>query len=118
MRLNHPAPCHCGDCRDRRHESEDGMRSMFKEALATQLLCASDSNGQVRFLRSCSRLEAMAGLLPDSDIDPSLIGLQYPSRDGHALRIVTLRDMEDARPMGDGGWLLPDGTEIWFRRPQ
>lgn len=85
--------------------------------MSTQLVCASDSIGQVRFLRSCSRLEAMAGLLTDIDIDPTLIGLQYPTRIG-PMHTVSLAEMGDARPLGQDGWLLPDGTEIWFRVAQ
>lgn len=117
MRISHTEPCFCGDCRDRRQDLRQQARDIFKEALVTQLLCASDSDGQVRFLRSCSRLEAMAGLLADSDADPSLIGLQYPTRTG-LMHTVSLVDMGDARPLGQDGWLLPDGTEIWFRVPQ
>lgn len=115
MRISHTKPCFCGDCRDRRQDLRQQARDIFKEALSTQLLCASDSDGQVRFLRSCSRLEAMAGLL--ADIDPALIGLQYPTRTG-LMHTVSLADMDDACPLGQDGWLLPDGTEIWFRVAQ
>ena len=116
MRISHTKPCFCGDCRDRIVDARSRARNIFKEALCADLLSASDSDGQVRILRSRSRLEAMAMRLPEADA--SLIGMQYPLRGGHAMHTVTLAEMEDAQPMGQDGWLLPDGTEIWFRKTQ
>lgn len=116
MRISHTKPCFCGDCRDRNLDDRSRARSIFAETLHADLLSASDSDGQVRFLRSRSRLEAMARQLPEADA--SLIGMQYPLRCGHTMHTVTMAEMEDAQPLGQDGWLLPDGTEIWFRKTQ
>lgn len=116
MRISHTKPCFYGDCRDRNLDDRSRARSIFAETLHADLLSASDSDGQVRFLRSRSRLEAMARQLPEADA--SLIGMQYPLRCGHTMHTVTMAEMEDAQPLGQDGWLLPDGTEIWFRKTQ
>lgn len=95
------------------------LRNIYTEALQSQMVVASDSiRPSTRLYKSSYRLEVAAGLVPNADVVFTRIAFQY-NRDferlgGEPVHTVYLADLERASSLGESGWLLPDGTELWF----
>lgn len=85
--------------------------TMLRECLISMSQCFEFPSWEGRtlgeYLRRCG-----------ATFEGSVNVLQYERKtmnaDGIHADFITLAQLEDAQPLGDTGWLLPSGLEIWF----
>lgn len=95
--------------------TQAAARSVFAELKATTTVQTGNSAGAVPFV---VRDDLIAAAMDDEIAEPSANALQYPTTrvngDGTHLGFITIGELSEAIPLGENGWLLPNGSEMWF----